>query len=189
VSKPCPAKYFAHLLANRPAVPVTGEVAVSLSRQQGALLAFFDEALHENMFMKAKYKRLFIECHEYWLAYAKQADLDLCMEDLILVTGTSRARSWANAVFDDAQANGNVTLKVNLQNLGGINMTCGLRWENTHGVQCNWGPLPLPATMNSLDIDMFQSTALPPSRGPAIPAAMVASSSEAVFFRATHLES
>ncbi|KAI0027061.1 hypothetical protein K488DRAFT_15142, partial [Vararia minispora EC-137] len=123
-----------------PAVPATGDVSLSFSRQQGAILAFFDKAWHEDSRMKKEYKRLFLKHHDAWLAYAQEEDPDLRMEDLVLVTGCDRTRTWATAVIDDVVVEGDLTLKVNLQNLGGISVTCGLRWERTHGAQCNWGP-------------------------------------------------
>jgi hypothetical protein len=47
-----------------------------------------------------------------WFAFTQQLDLQLKMEDIVLVTGFDRAKSWANIVFNNVQPDSQSSLGV-----------------------------------------------------------------------------
>lgn len=64
------------------------------------------------------------------------------MEDIILVTGFHRTKSWANAAFLESHTDSQVSFGVEVADAGGPGM--GIKWqyspERVRGPVLNWGP-------------------------------------------------
>jgi hypothetical protein len=60
------------------------------------------------------------------------------MEDIVLVTGCHRARSWANIAFSEGRAEESVSFGV--QVFGTTNVQWRFPPEDVNGVACNLGP-------------------------------------------------
>jgi hypothetical protein len=64
------------------------------------------------------------------------------MEDIILVTGCHRTRSWANAVFLESQEDEQISFEVQVADVNGSDT--GINWrflpERIRGAMMNWGP-------------------------------------------------
>jgi len=60
------------------------------------------------------------------------------MEDIVLVTGCHRARSWANIAFSEGRAEECVSFGVQVS--GNANVRWRFPPEDVNGVACNLGP-------------------------------------------------
>jgi hypothetical protein len=77
-----------------------------------------------------------------WFAWARPLGLEInCMEDIILVTGTHRTKSWTNVAFPGGQQDAQASFGVNLNYRGDI---VTLNWqisrERIRGALLNRGP-------------------------------------------------
>jgi len=72
-----------------------------------------------------------------WFAYAEDLGLGIDrMEDIILVTGCHRARSWVIATFSDGQADAQVSFGAEVFGDSGV----GLEWRDARGGDLKLGP-------------------------------------------------
>ena len=79
-----------------------------------------------------------IEHIDQWFAWIRYNGFEIDgMEDIVLVTGTDRARSWANVAFHGDQADARVSFGVEAAH-------SGIKWqfspERNTGAAWNWGP-------------------------------------------------
>jgi len=81
---------------------------------------------------------------DHCLAFTRRPgrELGIKMEDIILVTGCHRTRSWANAVFLESNEDVQVSFEVEVTNVKGPDI--GIKWpfspERVQGAMLNWGP-------------------------------------------------
>ena len=75
-----------------------------------------------------------------WFSFAQERDLGIAMEDIILVTGCHRTRSWTNIVLDEVQAGAQLSLKVDVADASGANITWGAPNVRVEGAVHNEGP-------------------------------------------------
>ncbi|KAI0060015.1 hypothetical protein BV25DRAFT_1005416 [Artomyces pyxidatus] len=80
------------------------EVSLSTSQQLGAALVLPLPALREDAPDRTVYEQLLRAHCDTWLAFAREFDHPLKLEDLILVTGCDIARSWFVASFTTPEA-------------------------------------------------------------------------------------
>ena len=72
--------------------------------KEGAVLCLPIQAKGENTVARTKFGKWIIKNIDRWFAWARQLELGVeRMEDIILVTGTHRTRSWTNAAFPAAR--------------------------------------------------------------------------------------
>ncbi|KAH8981555.1 hypothetical protein EDB86DRAFT_421952 [Lactarius hatsudake] len=77
-----------------------GEVTFSCRRNQGAVLCLPIQAKGEDTVASTDFGKWMIRNIDRWFAWARQLGLGInCMEDIILVTGTHRTRTWTNVAF------------------------------------------------------------------------------------------
>ncbi|KAF8267199.1 hypothetical protein EI94DRAFT_67557 [Lactarius quietus] len=122
--------------ATRPRDP--GEVTFSCKEQQGAVLSLPMEAKRENTSVREGFGKWMIKHIDKWFAWIMDRELGIAqMEDIILVTGTDRTRSWANVAFIGGQTNARVSFGVEVDD-------SKIKWqfssERNTGAVWNWGP-------------------------------------------------
>ena len=72
-----------------------------------------------------------------WFAYAEDLGLGIeRMEDIILVTGCHRARSWVIATFSESQAGAQVSFGAEVLSNSGVD----LEWRDARGGDLKLGP-------------------------------------------------
>ncbi|KAI0285688.1 hypothetical protein BC826DRAFT_113392 [Russula brevipes] len=100
----------------------------------GALLSLPHKAVREDT-IRTKVFEDYIRDHvASWFAWSQKNRLDVeRMEDLILVTGCTLAKSWATAAFCDPTANSQVSLSVQSHDDGRASFT----WRSIHGSVMN----------------------------------------------------
>jgi hypothetical protein len=85
---------------------------------------------------RAAFAKCIIKHIDEWFAFARECDLGISREDIILVTGRHLARSWANIAFH----NGDEQVSFGVQ----VSGRSGVNWqftpEGARGVMFNLGP-------------------------------------------------
>lgn len=77
-----------------------------------------------------------------WFAWVRQLGVGITrMEDIVLVTGTHRTRSWTNVAFPGGQVDAQVSFGANVATRGD---TVAINWKFSHecsrGAALNCGP-------------------------------------------------
>jgi hypothetical protein len=80
---------------------------------------------------------------EIWLAFTRRLGLGIeKMEDIILVTGFHRTRSWANVAFLESQTDAQVSFGVEVADADGPGIS--IKWRTSpgrvRGAVLSWGP-------------------------------------------------
>ncbi|KAH9967215.1 hypothetical protein BC827DRAFT_574579 [Russula dissimulans] len=110
-------------------------------RQSGAVLSLPVQAQRQDTIERGAFGRWMIKHIDRCLAFARQRGLGVeQMEDIILVTGFHRTRSWANAVFLESQEDEQVSFEVRVTDVNGPNPGINWRFTPDQGAMLNWGP-------------------------------------------------
>ena len=125
-----------HSYVFRPRDP--GEVSFSCREKQGAILSLPIQAKRENTALRKDFGKWMIDHIHQWFTWIRDKGLDIDrMEDIILVTGTDRTRSWANVAFLGGQADARVSFGVEVAQ-------SRINWqfspERKAGAVWNWRP-------------------------------------------------
>jgi hypothetical protein len=96
------------------------EFAFSCSRR-GAILSLPLPAQSKDTAARAAFAKCIVKRIDYWYAFARDRDLGISREDIILVTGCHLARSWANIAFQESEDEEHVSLGVHTTGNSGVN--------------------------------------------------------------------
>ncbi|KAF8258109.1 hypothetical protein EI94DRAFT_1192483 [Lactarius quietus] len=118
------------------------EVVFSCRRKPGAVLSLPAQARCEDTVALGDFGKWMIEHIDRWFAWVRKLGVGISeMEDIVLVTGTHRARSWTNVAFPGDQEDAQVSFGVNVATRGDI---VAVNWkfshEDTRGAVLNCGP-------------------------------------------------
>lgn len=135
------AEFFNTDYISRP-VPVGGNASISYELTTGAVLGFFDNGFREDSSMHDFYKKQFVKCYSSWLEKAQTQDSRRCLENMVLVTGCTRVRSWVTDVIENETKDGNFTLSVGFtpDSSIGLQLSSGIRFENSGSSTIHHGP-------------------------------------------------
>ncbi|KAF8265219.1 hypothetical protein EI94DRAFT_366290 [Lactarius quietus] len=98
-------------MATRPLDP--GEVVFSCTENPGAVLSLPIEAKQENTVVREDFGKWMIKHIDQWFAWTQGLGLEISkMEDIVLLTGADRTKSWANVAFLGGQADARVSFGV-----------------------------------------------------------------------------
>lgn len=97
-------------------------------------------AWREDTVVLGLFRRWIIEHIDSWFDFALELELGIAMEDIILVTGCHRTRSWTNIAFNEVQAGAQVSLEVDVADALGTNVTWGASNAHIEGAVYNQGP-------------------------------------------------
>ena len=75
-----------------------------------------------------------------WFALTKKYRLGIKMEDIVLVTGCHRTKSWSNVAFKEVQANTKFSLRVEITGALGASIKWKSSKLNVPGALHNHGP-------------------------------------------------
>ncbi|KAI9434972.1 hypothetical protein H4582DRAFT_730175 [Lactarius indigo] len=120
----------------------TPKVSFSSSMKEGAVLCLPMDAKGEDTVARADFGRWIIRHIDCWFAWARQLGLEIDrMEDIILVTGTHRTRSWTNVAFPGGQKDAHASFGAKVDRRGDI---VAVNWhfshDNNRGAVLNCGP-------------------------------------------------
>ncbi|KAH9032026.1 hypothetical protein EDB85DRAFT_2089383 [Lactarius pseudohatsudake] len=83
----------------------SAKVEFSCTRKQGAVLSLPVTARREDTISLGHFRKWIIKHIDSWLAFANELGVGIEMEDIVLVTGCHRTKSWTNAVLNEVQTN------------------------------------------------------------------------------------
>ncbi|KAF8258119.1 hypothetical protein EI94DRAFT_1755655 [Lactarius quietus] len=128
------------ILADGPDSPA--EVFFSCRRKQGAVLSLPIEAKCENTVALGDFGAWMIKHINSWFAWVRGLGVGIDrMEDIILVTGTHRTRSWTNVAFPGGQVDGQVSFGANVATHGdSVTINWKFSHEYSRGAVMNYGP-------------------------------------------------
>ena len=86
------------------------------------------------------FRKWIIRHIESWFAFTQVHGLDLEMEDIILVTGYHRTRSWSNMAFNEVQTNAQFSLGVEVTGALGANINWRASSFRNQGAVLSHGP-------------------------------------------------
>ena len=110
---------------------------------QGAALSLPIKAKKEDTIFRAKFGKWLINHIDRWFAWVRQLELGVDrMEDIILVTGTHRTRSFANVAFPGGQKDAQVSFraKVDCSGDNGVDVNWQFSHERNRGAFLKCGP-------------------------------------------------
>ena len=118
-------------------------------------------ARREDTVVLGLFRRWIVKHIDSWFDFALELELGLAMEDIILVTGCHRTRSWANIAFNEVQAGAQLSLEVDVADALGTNITWGVSKVHIQGAVYNQGPggrvrgMQIARSTNSEEFDAF----------------------------------
>ena len=118
------------------------EIVFSCRRKQGAILYLPTEARCENTVALGDFGDWMIKHIDSWFPWVRRLGVGIeRMEDIVLVTGTHRTRSWTNVAFPGGQTDGLVSFGANVATRGEV-VTINWKFshEYTRGAVLNYGP-------------------------------------------------
>ncbi|SRR6266702_132971 len=118
----------------------SAEVSFSCTRKRGAVLSFPVIARREDTVSQDHFRKWIIRHIDTWLAFTQLHGLGIEMEDIVLVTGCHRTRSWTNLAFNEVQAGAQLSLKVDVADALGANVHWGVSNVRIQGTVQNQGP-------------------------------------------------
>ncbi|KAH9992218.1 hypothetical protein BJV74DRAFT_834960 [Russula compacta] len=112
------------------------------SRKRGAVLSLPVKALREDTLAQGAFSEWLLKHIDHWFASVRQLGLGIeQMEELILVTGCDRTRSWTNVAFLGSQHNARVSFGVRVDGSGtNPNVNFQLSPEYVRGAVLSPGP-------------------------------------------------
>ena len=110
--------------------------------KEGAVLCLPLPAKGEDTVASEDFGKWIIKHISRWFAWARQLGLGVnWMEDIILVTGTHRTRSWTNVAFPGGQVDARASFGAKVDHRGDIiTLSWQLSHEHNRGVVLNYGP-------------------------------------------------
>jgi len=110
-------------------------------RRPGALLSLPVKARRENTLAQGDFGEWMLKHVDRWFAFVRRLGLGIeQMEEIILVTGCDRTRSWTNVAFLGSQGDAQVSFATKV--VGGPNASIDFQFspENVRGAVLNPGP-------------------------------------------------
>ena len=99
-------------------------------------------ARREDTVAQGDFRRWIVEHVDRWFAFTQRLGLGLDrMEDIMLVTGCHRAKTWANGAFSEGQGGVEASFSVQITSAAaGVGIEWQRSCEHIHGAVLNHGP-------------------------------------------------
>ena len=112
-------------------------------KQRGAVSFLPVPAQRQDTIARGDFGQWIIKHIGIWFAFARRLGLGIeHMEDIILVTGCHRTRSWANVTFLESHTDAQASFGVDVAGANGPDMNIKWRFspEHVRGALLSWGP-------------------------------------------------
>jgi hypothetical protein len=94
----------------------------------------------ENTLTLGHFRKWIIKHIDSWLAFTNMHGLELQMEDIVLVTGCHRTRSWSNIAFNEVHADARFSLGVEVAGAFGARINWRASSLRVEGAILSQGP-------------------------------------------------
>ena len=107
----------------------------------GAVLSLPVTAQREDTIARGDFAKWIIRHIDTWFAFTRRLGLGIDqMEDIVLVTGRHRTRSWTNVAFYESQASARASFGVQVANDVSARVNWKVSREHTQGAMLSQGP-------------------------------------------------
>ncbi|KAF8269283.1 hypothetical protein EI94DRAFT_1015440 [Lactarius quietus] len=128
------------LFAVEPPTSDSAEVSFSCTRKDGAALSLPVLARREDTLSQAHFGRWMTRHIDSLFAFSQRHGLGIEMEDMVLVTGYHRTRSWSNIAFYETQSDSRVSLQVQTPSTLGTTVHWRVLSQRIQGAMLSHGP-------------------------------------------------
>ncbi|KAI9467413.1 hypothetical protein BJY52DRAFT_1350099 [Lactarius psammicola] len=97
-------------------------------------------ACREDTLVQEHFRSWIIEHIDSWFAFSQRHRLGIEMEDIVLVTGCHRTRSWSNVAFYESRVDAQVSFGVQVPGDLGTTVNWQVSGQNNQGAVLNHGP-------------------------------------------------
>jgi len=97
-------------------------------------------ARREDTLAQDLFRKWIIKHIDTWFAFSQQHGLGIEMEDIVLVTGCHRTRSWSNIAFYETREDAQVSFEVQLPGILGTTVRWRVSSQHIQGAQLSPGP-------------------------------------------------
>lgn len=105
------------------------------------MLGFFDKGSREDSRMSRFYKEQLVKFGPSWLQAAQDLNDERCLEDILMVTGSTCVRSWVTGVVHNETADGEFNLSVSfMPSNSGVQVSSGLHFQHSRNTTVHHGP-------------------------------------------------
>ncbi|KAF8265948.1 hypothetical protein EI94DRAFT_1587168 [Lactarius quietus] len=118
----------------------SAEVSFSCTRKHGAALSLPVSARCENTLTLGHFRKWMIKHIDSWLTFTHMHGLGLEMEDIVLVTGCHRTRSWSNIAFNEFRKDAQFSLGVEVAGSFGASINWRASSLRVQGAVLSQGP-------------------------------------------------
>jgi hypothetical protein len=114
------------------------DVSFSCTKKHGAVLSLPVAARREDTSARGHFRKWMTRHIDSWFCFTQRHGLGIEMEDIVLVTGCHRTRSWTNIAFYEGQSDARISFGVNVTDINGT----AVNWRSQHaqGAMLNHGP-------------------------------------------------
>ncbi|KAH9038289.1 hypothetical protein EDB84DRAFT_1479566 [Lactarius hengduanensis] len=123
-----------------PPVPGSTEVSFSCRRKPGAALSLPVAAQREDTLAQDHFRTWITEHIDSWFAFSQRHRLGIETEDIVLVTGCHRTRSWSNIAFNESRADAHASFGVQVPGVLGTSVNWQVLHQHTRGAVLSHGP-------------------------------------------------
>ncbi|KAH9163728.1 hypothetical protein EDB89DRAFT_482398 [Lactarius sanguifluus] len=118
----------------------SADVSFSCTRKQGAILSLPVAAQREDTLTRDHFREWITKHIESWFAFTQRLRLGVEMEDIVLVTGCHRTRSWSNITFNEVRTSAQFSLGVNVAGASGASVSWRASSLRIQGAVLSQGP-------------------------------------------------
>ena len=97
-------------------------------------------ARREDTFAQAHFRKWMTKHIDSWFSFTQRHGLGIEMEDVVLVTGCHRTRSWTNIAFYEGQADARVSFGVKVTDIYGTAVKWQASSQHAQGAVLSHGP-------------------------------------------------
>ena len=118
----------------------SADVSFSCTRKKGAVLSFPVSTRREDTLTRNHFREWIITHIDSWFSFTQKLKLGIEMEDIVLVTGYHRTRSWSNIAFNEVQTDAQFSIGVDVA--GALGVSINWRSSDLHiqGALLSQGP-------------------------------------------------
>lgn len=118
----------------------SADVSFSCTRKKGAVLSFPVTSQREDTLARDHFREWIITHINSWFAFTQTLRLGIEMEDIVLVTGRHRTRSWSNIAFSEVQTDAQFSFGVEVAGALGASINWRASNLRIQGAVLSQGP-------------------------------------------------
>lgn len=144
---------------SRPHISSAAEISLESNHHAGACLLTRFQTCSEDAKYDGRLKAYYLKHYKSWLAFAREQDQDISLEQLIFVTGVDLTKDYAMMAFAQSQGELKATFSVNVPPIGSASLSAWGEWKVPSIAHKTRGPI----TRDTMSSDSPRALPLPSS--------------------------